>query len=88
MQYLSMAKELKHSADGEADRSNQAMKYLEAALYFILSAKAMEGDPDHSASLTMYRDTLNFIKWVIILISTVVRALLYSISSLSHSVRA
>ncbi|KAK3879242.1 hypothetical protein Pcinc_016185 [Petrolisthes cinctipes] len=64
MQYLNMAKELKHSADGEADRSNQAMKYLEAALYFILSGKAMEGDPDHSASLTMYRDTLNFIKWV------------------------
>ncbi|XP_071513248.1 uncharacterized protein lilli isoform X3 [Panulirus ornatus] len=64
MGYLNMAKELKHTADGETDRSMQAMKYLEAALYFILSGKAMESDHDTSASLTMYKDTLNFIKWV------------------------
>ncbi|KAG0722116.1 AF4/FMR2 family member 4 [Chionoecetes opilio] len=62
--YLNMAKQLKHIADEETDRSMQAMKYLEAALYFILSGKAMETDHDTSASLTMYRDTLNFIKWV------------------------
>ncbi|XP_042204375.1 AF4/FMR2 family member 4-like isoform X2 [Homarus americanus] len=64
MGYLNMAKQLKHIADGETDRSMQAMKYLEAALYFILSGKAMETDNDTSASLTMYKDTLNFIKWV------------------------
>ncbi|XP_050739870.1 AF4/FMR2 family member 1-like isoform X3 [Eriocheir sinensis] len=62
--YLNMAKQLKHIADEETDRSMQAMKYLEAALYFILSGKAMETDHDTSASLTMYKDTLNFIKWV------------------------
>lgn len=62
--YLNKAKELKHIADGEADRSMQAMKYLEAALYFILSGRAMENDHDTSAPLTMYKDTLNFIKWV------------------------
>ncbi|KAK8754494.1 hypothetical protein OTU49_016466, partial [Cherax quadricarinatus] len=64
MGYLNMAKQLKHIADGETDRSMQAMKYLEAALYFILSGQAMETDHDTSASLTMYKDTLNFIKWV------------------------
>ncbi|XP_063604169.1 AF4/FMR2 family member 4-like isoform X2 [Penaeus indicus] len=62
--YLNKAKELKHIADGEADRSMQAMKYLEAALYFILSGRAMENDHDTSAPLTMYKDTLHFIKWV------------------------
>nr|XP_045603603.1 AF4/FMR2 family member 4-like isoform X2 [Procambarus clarkii] len=64
MGYLNTAKQLKHIADGETDRSMQAMKYLEAALYFILSGEAMEADHDASASLTMYKDTLNFIKWV------------------------
>lgn len=62
MGFLNKAKELKHIADGETDRSMQAMKYLEAALYFILSGQAMESDHDSSVSLTMYKDTLNFIK--------------------------
>ena len=62
--YLNKAKELKHIADGETDQSMQAMKDLEAALYFILSGKAMENDHDTSAALTMYKDTLKCIKWV------------------------
>ncbi|XP_064095081.1 AF4/FMR2 family member 1-like isoform X2 [Macrobrachium nipponense] len=66
MGFLSMAKDLKHTADAEADRSVQVMKYLEAALYFILSGKAMENDPktEESASLRIYKDTLNFIRHV------------------------
>ncbi|KAK7072796.1 Has a role in transcriptional regulation [Halocaridina rubra] len=66
MGYMNMAKNLKHNADAETDRCRQGMKYLEAALYFILSGKAMEHDceTEPSASLRIYTDTLSFIKFV------------------------
>lgn len=66
MGFMNMAKHLKHTADAEKDRCLQAMKYLEAALYFILSGKAMENDSETetSASLRIYKDTLSFIKYV------------------------
>lgn len=62
--YLKEAKQLKHTADKEKDHTAQAMLYLEAALYFILTGKAMEtGNYDSEmAVFTMYDDTLKLIR--------------------------
>ncbi|XP_059480877.1 AF4/FMR2 family member lilli isoform X3 [Neocloeon triangulifer] len=64
--YLMEAKRLKHTADKEKDHTAQAMLYLEAALYFILTGKAMETDNYDSemAAFTMYDDTLKLIKYI------------------------
>jgi hypothetical protein len=64
--YLSEAKRLKHAADKESDHLAQAMLYLEAVLYFLLTGGAMEPLTD-KAAFTMYKDTLSLIKWVFLL---------------------
>lgn len=62
-QFLSEAKRLKHAADRETDHLAQAMLYLEAVLYFLLTADAMERDAvTEKAAFTMYKDTLSLIK--------------------------
>lgn len=60
---LSEAKRLKHAADAETDHLAQAILYLEAAVYFLLTSVAMERDPvTEKAAFTMYKDTLSLIK--------------------------
>lgn len=60
---LSEAKRLKHAADAETDHLNQAILYLEAAIYFLLTSVAMERDSmTEKAAFTMYKDTLSLIK--------------------------
>jgi hypothetical protein len=62
-QYLTEAKRLKHMADRETDHIAQGMMYLEAALYFLLTGKAMEHEScTEKAAFTMYKDTLSLIK--------------------------
>lgn len=61
--YLSEAKRLKHAADKESDNLSQAMLYLEAVLYFLLTGDAMEKETvTEKAAFTMYKDTLSLIK--------------------------
>uniref|UniRef100_A0A182SXH6 AF4/FMR2 family member lilli n=1 Tax=Anopheles maculatus TaxID=74869 RepID=A0A182SXH6_9DIPT len=43
--FLSEAKRLKHAADREGDHLAQAMLYLEAVLFFLLTGDTMERDP-------------------------------------------
>lgn len=60
---LPEAKRLKHAADAENDHLAQAILYLEAAVYFLLTGVAMEKDPiTEKAAFTMYKDTLSLIK--------------------------
>lgn len=60
---LSEAKSLKHAADRESDHLAQAMLYLEAVLYFLLTGDAMERESvTEKAAFTMYKDTLTLIK--------------------------
>lgn len=60
---LSEAKRLKHAADAESDHLAQAILYLEAAIYFLLTSVAMERDSiTEKAAFTMYKDTLSLIK--------------------------
>lgn len=62
---LSEAKRLKHAADAETDHLSQAILYLEAAVYFLLTSVAMERDAvTEKAAFTMYKDTLSLIKYV------------------------
>lgn len=62
--FLSEAKRLKHAADAAAtDHLAQAMLYLEAVLYFLLTSTAMEREAcTEKAAFTMYKDTLSLIK--------------------------
>lgn len=61
--FLSEAKRLKHAADREGDHLAQAMLYLEAVLFFLLTGDTMERDPiTEKAAFTMYKDTLSLIK--------------------------
>lgn len=63
--YLSEAKRLKHAADREGDHLAQAMLYLEAVLFFLLTGDTMERDPiTEKAAFTMYKDTLSLIKYI------------------------
>ncbi|XP_042896559.1 putative uncharacterized protein DDB_G0282499 isoform X2 [Parasteatoda tepidariorum] len=63
--YLNEAKKLKHQADKEIDRMVQAMKYLEAVLYFILTGNAMEHSYiDTDRVHTMYKETLTLIRFI------------------------
>lgn len=65
-QLLTEAKRLKHAADKEKDLLAQAMLYLEAALYFLLTGLVMERDNQTEPSaLRMFKDTLVLIKYVI-----------------------
>ncbi|CAG0884987.1 unnamed protein product [Darwinula stevensoni] len=63
--YLGEAKKLKHLADDEKDRTTQAMTYLEAVMYFLLTGNAMEKDRvTHKSAFIMYKDTLNLIRYI------------------------
>ncbi|KAG8231325.1 hypothetical protein J437_LFUL011718, partial [Ladona fulva] len=63
--YLTEAKRLKHGADRESDHTAQAMQYLEAALYFLLTGYAMEQESiPEKVAFTMYKDTLSLIKYI------------------------
>lgn len=62
--FLSEAKTLKHAADKTTDPLVQAMKYLEAVLYFLLTGTAMERSSlTEKAAFTMFKDTLSLIKY-------------------------
>lgn len=56
--YLGEAQRLKHEADREMNSLAQAMLYLEAVLYFLLTGNAM----DRESSVTIYKDTLRLIR--------------------------
>ena len=61
--YMTEAKRLKHEADGlVADRDQQAMRYLQAVLFFTLCGNFNETRGDKTAAFTMYKETLNLIK--------------------------
>lgn len=63
--YLSQAKNLKHEADKETERTAQALKYLHAVLYFILTGYAMESEHiSEKLPFTMYKNTLDLIKFI------------------------
>ncbi|XP_076355388.1 uncharacterized protein LOC143249434 isoform X2 [Tachypleus tridentatus] len=63
--YLNEAKEMKRQADREVDRTVQAMKYLEAVLYFTLTGNAMEQNHVNSDKVyTMYKETLGLIRHI------------------------
>lgn len=65
--FLSEAKRLKHAADAELDHLAQAMRYLEAVLYFLLTGVAMERETvTEKAAFTMFKDTLTLIKYAIL----------------------
>lgn len=60
---LSEAKRLKHAADKATESLAQAMLYLEAVLYFLLTGTAMERETvTFKAAFTMFKDTLSLIK--------------------------
>ncbi|CAO1360681.1 unnamed protein product [Diamesa tonsa] len=60
-EFLCEAKRLKHAADRESEHLAQAMLYLEAVLYFLLTGVSME---PLTAAFTMYKDTLSLIKYI------------------------
>lgn len=61
--YLSEAQRLKHAADRQQnDTLAQAMTYLQAVLYFLLTGNAMDREP---SAFTMFKDTLKLIRWVV-----------------------
>jgi len=61
-QFLQEAINRKHAADLERDSFNQVTLYLEAVVYFLLTADAMERCSSEQATNTMYKDTLSLIK--------------------------
>ncbi|KAH8323421.1 hypothetical protein KR067_008597 [Drosophila pandora] len=62
-QFLQEAVNRKHAADAEPDSFNQVTLYLEAVVYFLLTADAMERCSSE-ATYTMYKDTLSLIKFI------------------------
>lgn len=60
--YMQEAKSLKHQADGERDREQQAIKYLQAVLFFTLCGNVSEQQGDKKDAYTMYKETLNLIR--------------------------
>lgn len=58
--YLGEAQRLKHEADRELDSLAQAMLYLDAVLYFLLTGNAMDRE---SSAFTIYKDTLKLIRY-------------------------
>lgn len=53
-------------ADRETDHTAQCMQYLEAVLFFLLTGNTMENERpiNDKTPYTMYKDTLNLIKYV------------------------
>merc|ERR1719510_121256 len=62
--YMNQAKTLKHDADKELDKERQAMKYLQAVLYFILFANSSEQRNEKQSAFTLYQETLSLVKHV------------------------
>ena len=63
--YMTQAKKLKHEADRDSNnRERQAMKYLEAVLYFVLCGSTTETKGDPAAAYTMYKETLTLVRHV------------------------
>uniref|UniRef100_A0A1A9WEN6 AF4/FMR2 family member lilli n=1 Tax=Glossina brevipalpis TaxID=37001 RepID=A0A1A9WEN6_9MUSC len=62
--FLQEAVHRKHAADREQNTFNQVTLYLEAVVYFLLSGAAMEQCRSEEAAWTMYRDTLDLIKYI------------------------
>lgn len=60
--YMSEAKKMKHDADKETDRERQAMKYLQAVLYFLLCGNLQETRGDKNPAFLIYKETLSLIK--------------------------
>merc|ERR1719232_95963 len=61
--YMTQAKKLKHEADRDsANRERQAMKYLEAVLYFALCGSTTESRGEHATAYTMYKETLSLVR--------------------------
>ena len=61
--YMTQAKKLKHEADRDsANRERQAMKYLEAVLYFALCGSTTESRGEPATAYTMYKETLNLVR--------------------------
>lgn len=56
------AQNLKHAADAMKEHLTQAMKYLEAVLYFLLTGTALERSSKEDTAFTMFSETLNLIK--------------------------
>ncbi|XP_059619112.1 AF4/FMR2 family member lilli isoform X2 [Phlebotomus argentipes] len=63
--YLLEAQRLKHAADKETEHLAQAMTYLEAVLYFLLTGDSMEKESlTERSAFTMYKDTLKLIRYI------------------------
>ncbi len=63
--YLLEAKKLKHKADKDPNGlTAQTGLYLEAGLYFILTGHTMERGVGMREAFTMYKDTLNLIRYI------------------------
>ncbi|XP_076344937.1 uncharacterized protein LOC143244340 isoform X2 [Tachypleus tridentatus] len=63
--YLNEAKNLKHQADREVDITVQAVKYLEAVYFFILTGNAMEHSHVESERVyKMFKETLDLIRCI------------------------
>lgn len=61
--FLLEARRLKHAADKATESLAQAMLYLEAVLYFLLTCTAMERESvTVKSAFTMFKDTLSLIK--------------------------
>lgn len=61
------AKALKHEADAEKDKTKQAIKYLESAMYFVLHGYELETANNHTnhTNNTYYYETTRLFKHVI-----------------------
>lgn len=60
--YMQEAKSLKHQADSERNREQQAIKYLQAVLFFTLCGNVSEQQGDKKDAFTMYKETLSLIR--------------------------
>jgi hypothetical protein len=59
---IQTAKALKHEADVEKDKTKQAIKYLEACMYFILHGQELEKESSHGTQY--YFDVIPLLKHV------------------------
>ena len=62
---MSQAKKLKREADKENNPITKSTRYIEAVLYFILYAASIEQRGDHAAAYTIYKDTINLVKYIL-----------------------
>ena len=60
--YMTLAKRLKREADGETAQERQAIKYLQAVLYFSLCGNFSEVKGDKQTAYNMYKETLELIR--------------------------